>query len=430
MRRVIPDALTTLALVPANGASGAGVEYRPGDAPRAAATILNFTTALSQTSLVRNYPRPGGLEFQHLQKASDMKRAVFALAIAATLGVAALVTPSPAQAWRRGWGPGLTGGLIGAVIGGITSSVYGYGPGFGYYGGPRYGYYGRYARYYRGYVPAYSNYGYVPAYHSRYRSSYYAPAYYGHRYRRARSKPAEEWSEAALSPSGKARRPPRAMVGNPPPKIMVGQQRPAGRRLDRNDQTPDPTALAAPMNAEATRGTATAERPTDAEPRKAELSPAETAETPKSEAPKAELDSQTELQLAEATALAERLTATDASLSKTDSGDDTTASVSKNIESLTALVLTGLEVGEISDLAGKFVAINGALPGSSGLLRTAIVAAGAPGIQLKDGQPEPIEALRRGEVSAVILGLVTVEQARAFPKVENFKLFRVSLSPG
>jgi hypothetical protein len=376
-----------------------------------------------------------------------MKKAAFALATAATLGVAALVTPSSAQAWRGGWGPGLVGGLVaGAVIGGIASGAYGYGPGYGYYGGPGYGYYGGYAPYYGGYAPAHFNYGYVPAHHGRYRSSYYAPAYYGHRYRyrRATSKPAEEWFEAAPSPSGKARRlaPPRAVVGNPPPKIMVGQQRQAGKRLDqvRIDQTPNPSALPAPMNAEATRGTATAERPTEAEPPKAELSRAETpkSEPPRSEPPKAELDSKTELQLAEATALAERLTATavgpgpsfDASLSKTDSGADTTASISKSIESLTALVLTGLEVEEISDLAGKDVAINGALPGSSVLLRTAIVAAGAPGIQLKDGQPEPIEALRRGEVSAVILGLVTVEQARAFPKVENFKLFRVPLSPG
>jgi ABC-type amino acid transport substrate-binding protein len=189
------------------------------------------------------------------------------------------------------------------------------------------------------------------------------------------------------------------------------------------------------MNAEATRGTATAERPTEAEPPKAELPQ---AEAPKLEPPKAELDSKGELQLAEATALAERLTATtvgpapssNASISTTDSGADTTASISKNIESLTALVLTGLEVGEISDLAGKVVAINGALPGSSVLLRTAIVAAGAPEIQLHDSQPEPIEALRRGEVSAVILGLVTVDQAQSFPKIENFKLFRVPLSPG
>ena len=289
-----------------------------------------------------------------------------------------------------------------------------------------------------------ADYGYVPAYYGGYRSRYYAPAYYGPRYRRTTSKPAGEWFEAAPSSSGKARRlvPPRAVVHNPPPKIMVGQQRQAGKQLDRvrNDQTPNPSALPAPMNAEATRGTATAERPTEAEPPKAELPQAEIPklEPPKAELTKAELNSKTELQLAEATVLAERLTATavgptpssDASLTKTDSGADTTASISKNIKSLTALVLTGLEVGEISDLAGKVVAINGALPGFSVLLRTAIVAAGAPEIQLNDSQPEPIEALRRGEVSAVILGLVTVEQARAFPKVENFKLFRVPLSPG
>ena len=87
-----------------------------------------------------------------------MKKAVLALATAATIGVAALVTPSPAQAWRGGWGPGLAGGLIaGAVIGGIASSAYAYGPGYGYYGGPGYGYYGGYApAYYGGYAPAYT----------------------------------------------------------------------------------------------------------------------------------------------------------------------------------------------------------------------------------------------------------------------------------
>src|ERR1700751_2808169 len=88
-----------------------------------------------------------------------MKKAVFALATAATLGVTALVTTSPAQAWRGGWGwgPGLAGGLIaGAVIGGIASGAYAYGPGYGYYGGPGYGYYGgpRYG-YYGGYDPSF-----------------------------------------------------------------------------------------------------------------------------------------------------------------------------------------------------------------------------------------------------------------------------------
>jgi hypothetical protein len=128
-------------------------------------------------------------------KASDMKKAVLALATAATIGVTALVTPSPAQAWRGGWGgwgAGLAGGLIaGAVIGGIASNAYAYGPGYGYYGGPGYGYYGGYApaynggyapAYYGGYAPAS---GYAPAYYGGYGSSYHASAFYGPRYRRA-----------------------------------------------------------------------------------------------------------------------------------------------------------------------------------------------------------------------------------------------------
>ena len=135
-----------------------------------------------------------------------MKKAALALTTAATIGVSALVAPSPAQAWRGGgWGVGLAAGLIGAaVIGGIASSAYAYGPGYGYYGGPGYGYYGGYApsyygryapSYYGGYAPAYYNYGYAPAYYGGYRSGYYAGpgyrrvirpayAYYGPRYYR------------------------------------------------------------------------------------------------------------------------------------------------------------------------------------------------------------------------------------------------------
>ena len=122
-----------------------------------------------------------------------MKKAVLALATAATIGVAALVAPSPAQAWRGGgWGPGLAAGLIGAaVIGGIASSAYAYGPGYGYYGGPGYGYYGGYApAYYGGYAPAYYG-GYGPGYYApvyrrviRPAYAYYGPGYYrGYRYR-------------------------------------------------------------------------------------------------------------------------------------------------------------------------------------------------------------------------------------------------------
>src|ERR1700704_5253702 len=107
-----------------------------------------------------------------------MKKAVLALATAATVGFTALAAPSPAEArWRGGFGPGLAAGLIGAaVIGGLASSAYAYGPGYGYYDG-----YDGYDGYYGGYAPAY--YGGYPGYYGGYTSSYYAPAYYGPRYR-------------------------------------------------------------------------------------------------------------------------------------------------------------------------------------------------------------------------------------------------------
>ena len=117
------------------------------------------------------------------QEASEMRKAALTLATAATIGVSALVAPSPAQAWRGGWGggwgPGLAAGLIGAaVIGGIASSAYAYGPGYGYYGGPGYGYYGGPYGYSGGYAPVYYG-GYAPAYYGG-----YAPYYGGYGYRR------------------------------------------------------------------------------------------------------------------------------------------------------------------------------------------------------------------------------------------------------
>jgi hypothetical protein len=114
---------------------------------------------------------------EKLERFPDMKKAVLALATAATVGFTALAAPSPAEArWRGGFGPGLAAGLIGAaVIGGLASSAYAYGPGYGYYDGYDDGYYG-------GYAPAY--YGGYPGYYGGYTSSYYAPAYYGPRYRR------------------------------------------------------------------------------------------------------------------------------------------------------------------------------------------------------------------------------------------------------
>ena len=148
---------------------------------------IKFHGSPSQTAVAGTYGRTAGLKFREKRKASDMKKAVLALATAATIGVTALVAPSPAHAWRGGWGPGLAGGLIaGAVIGGIASSAYAYGPGYGYYGGPGYGYYGGYGPTYYG---GYADYGShaAPAYYGGYAPAYYdygyAPAYRGYRYR-------------------------------------------------------------------------------------------------------------------------------------------------------------------------------------------------------------------------------------------------------
>ena len=105
--------------------------------------------------------------------AKRMRKAALILATVATLGVAAVTGPAPAEA-RGGFGPGLAGGLIaGALIGGIASNAYGYGPGYGYYGS--------------GYAPGYYGGGYAPAYYGGYSSGYYdgyAPVYSGYRYRR------------------------------------------------------------------------------------------------------------------------------------------------------------------------------------------------------------------------------------------------------
>jgi hypothetical protein len=75
-----------------------------------------------------------------------MKKAVLVLATVATIGITALVTPSPAQAWRGGWRADPARGVIaGTVIGGILARVPARGPGYCYYRVDDYGrgaYYG------------------------------------------------------------------------------------------------------------------------------------------------------------------------------------------------------------------------------------------------------------------------------------------------
>jgi hypothetical protein len=118
---------------------------------------------------------------------SIMKQTLMASALAGTLALATIATPTSAHAqWGRGWGWGLGGLAVGLTIGALLSRpayAYGYGyPAYSYgYGYPGYGY----SSYGYGY-PAYSyaSYGYgYPAYGYGYGGGYYRPvyrsAYYG-----------------------------------------------------------------------------------------------------------------------------------------------------------------------------------------------------------------------------------------------------------
>ena len=85
-----------------------------------------------------------------------MKKTLTALVAAAAITVAAVATPTSAEARRGCWGPGIVGGLFaGALIAGAFARPYYY----PYYGG-----------YYNAYYPGPVSYDYyAPA---------YAPAYY------------------------------------------------------------------------------------------------------------------------------------------------------------------------------------------------------------------------------------------------------------
>jgi hypothetical protein len=71
-------------------------------------------------------------------------RTLTALAAAATLGIAAISAPQPAEARGGALAAGIIGGLAaGAIIGAAASGpAYAYGPGPGYYYGGGPGYYG------------------------------------------------------------------------------------------------------------------------------------------------------------------------------------------------------------------------------------------------------------------------------------------------
>jgi len=126
-------------------------------------------------------------------------------------------------------------------------------------------------------------------------------------------------------------------------------------------------------------------------------------------------------QVAAATALAERLTATTVAPPPDMKADNT--------DLLVAVLMARPDIKSVSDLAGKTIAVDDRYSASNGIVRTAIVAAGAPEVQLSEGHTTAINRLANGEVPAAVLALVSADAAEGFPEIAGFRIFHIPLSP-
>jgi hypothetical protein len=120
----------------------------------------------------------------------------------------------------------------------------------------------------------------------------------------------------------------------------------------------------------------------------------------------------------------------DKSKSSEDTNGDMTASASpRAADRLVALLVSRPEITSMSDLTGKNVAIDDGRSESENNVRTALVAAGAPAVELSTGDGKAIDRLIGGEVPAAVVALVSPDAADSFPDIAGFKVFRIPLSP-
>ena len=136
-----------------------------------------------------------------------------------------------------------------------------------------------------------------------------------------------------------------------------------------------------------------------------------------------------EKQIEAATALAEKLTLAADHDADQPADKSSGNAVGKDTLRLIALVLARTDIKSISDLAGKIVAMDERHGGSDRDVRTALVAAGASNIEVRDGGNNAVVQLVEGQVPAAILTLASQDAAKAFPAIAGFNLFEVPLSP-
>jgi TRAP-type uncharacterized transport system substrate-binding protein len=127
---------------------------------------------------------------------------------------------------------------------------------------------------------------------------------------------------------------------------------------------------------------------------------------------------------------ANELNTTDRTKSAQPGDAEQTRTIASNAEdNMVALVIARSDIKSVADLAGKDVAIDEPQWDSSGVVRTAIAAAGAAEVQLSPGQTKAVDRLIDGEVPAAVLTLVSKEAGDWFPEIAGFRVFRVPLSP-
>ena len=100
-----------------------------------------------------------------------------------------------------------------------------------------------------------------------------------------------------------------------------------------------------------------------------------------------------------------------------------------NPDLLVAILMARPDIRSIADLRGRTIAIADRYSASGGTVRPAIVAAGAPQVQLSEGQGTAMNRLSNGEVPAAVVALVTPEAADKFPEFMGYRIFQVPLSP-
>jgi len=122
-------------------------------------------------------------------------------------------------------------------------------------------------------------------------------------------------------------------------------------------------------------------------------------------------------QMEAAVAVAERMTvaATDA--------------LSPNADLLVAVLMVRSEITSVSDLVGKDIAIDDRHSAFGDDVRFALVAAGAPLVQLSAGHSSAVSRLVNGEVPAALVALVSADAAEGLPEIAGYRLMHIPLSP-